>query len=80
MIYLCIVYGLTLGFLAYSSYFVLRVSKGLSMRMLYQLVIQTPVDDELLLYTFSNLFYCRLSLISAWLLVVGLGATYYVGL
>lgn len=80
MIYLCIVYGLILGFLAYSSYFVLRVSKGLSMGMLYQLVIKTPVEDELLLYTFSNLFYCRLSLLSAWLLVVGLGATYYVGL
>ena len=80
MIYLCIVYGLVLGFLAYSSYFALRVSKGLPMWLLYKLVIKEPVEDDLLFYTFSNLFYCRLALISAWLLVVSLGVTYYVQL
>ena len=75
LIFSMVLYGLLLGFLCYSSYFVTKVSKGLSVSKMYDLVYLDPIDDELLFYTFYNLFWCRMFLYLGCLITFLLGVS-----
>jgi hypothetical protein len=77
MINLYIGFGLLFGFLSYSTYFSARVSKGLTIPQLYSLVYSNPIEDDLLHYTFRNLFLLRVCLIIAWIFALGLGGLIY---
>ena len=80
MIPLFVTYGLLLVFLSYSTYFTAKVSKGLSIPLLYTLVYGDRIEDPLLYYTFYNLFWCRISLMVAWTLAAVFGGIVYVSL
>lgn len=60
---ICIGLGLSIGFILHSNYFLFRVSKGLSLKRLWQFTQTDPVDDGLLYYTFFNLLLCRVCLL-----------------
>jgi hypothetical protein len=77
MITLFVLFGLLSVFLSYSMYFSIRVSKGLPLQMLYNLVYGDPIEDYLLHHTFHNLFWCRVSLMVAWALAIGFGGAVY---
>ena len=60
----CIVFGLWIIFLVHSNYYMKKVSRNLTLNMLYVLSISKhKVDDDILLYTFYNLFMARVCLI-----------------
>jgi hypothetical protein len=77
MIPLFVTFGLLLGFLSYSTYFSAKVSKGVSVPMLFGLVYGDPISDPLLYYTFYNLLWCRLFLMVAWCAALVLGGLIY---
>jgi hypothetical protein len=77
MITLFILFGLLGIFLSYSTYFSAKVSKGLSICQLFNLTYANPIEDDLLHYTFHNLFWCRVSLVIAWVLALGFGGYVY---
>jgi hypothetical protein len=77
MILLFVLFGLLGAFLSYSTYFSAKVSKGLTIPQLYDLVYTDPIGDPMLFYTFYNLFWCRISLIVSWTLAIGFGGAVY---
>jgi len=77
MIPLFVLFGLLGIFLSYSTYFSARLSKGLSLPQLYDLVYGRPIGNELLHYTFYNLLWCRIMIMLAWTLALGFGGAVY---
>ena len=63
--------GVTLAFIIHSNYYLAKVSKGLNPYQLFILSIQDPIEDELLRYTFFNLFMAQVCL---FITLLGLGA------
>ena len=62
--------GLAFAFILQANISLMRVSKGLNMYQLYFLSIADPIEDDILRYSFFNIFMARLHLMLSLLFIL----------